>query len=78
MVRQTQTTDHGAGDSTAADPPPRLLTHAEAAKVLRCSPATLRSIAWRRKLGIPTVRIGNRHRYDARALYAWLRSRSGV
>ncbi len=52
--------------------PSSFLTRQEAALLLRISPARLGCPAWRRRFGMPVVRVGGRLRFERATLLAWI------
>jgi excisionase family DNA binding protein len=48
------------------------LTERELSQVLKCSVAALRT--WRRKNGLPFIKLGRLVRYELRAVLAWFES----
>jgi len=58
--------------ASALDVRPVLVDKSTLAKCLQCSPAHIDNL---RKVGLPTVRVGESPRFDVEAVLAWLRSR---
>ena len=60
------------GRSRSAPLAEPLLDRLEAARLLKISPARLGSPAWRRRFGLPVLRVGGQLRFAPESLRAWL------
>jgi Helix-turn-helix domain len=63
-------------EDTPPSSTPIFLNLIEGAFFLRCSPESLGNSGWRRRHKIPTLKLGNRLRFQQSALQAWLEARS--